>query len=78
MEELAAAREAKLLKEADEKHKKLQSEIDQLTATLNSVMDYKNRQVEVDEAMLRLKEENQELKEKLEQQKMELERYRTQ
>jgi len=75
MEDLAAAREAKMLAESAARAKELQAHIDSLQATLNSVMEYKVRQVEVEEEMLRLKEENQELKEKLEQQRVELERY---
>ena len=38
-------------------------------------MEYKTRQVEVEEEILRLREENQELNEKMDQQRMELERY---
>ncbi|GAX85577.1 hypothetical protein CEUSTIGMA_g12992.t1 [Chlamydomonas eustigma] len=75
LEELAAARETKLLTEAATRHRDMQARIDELYATLSAVMEYKNRQVEVEEEILHLKEENQELKERLEQQRVDLERY---
>lgn len=40
----------------------VQAMIDELHASLRSVMDFKQRQMEVEDEMLRLQEENQELK----------------
>ena len=56
----------------DDAHHHLQ--VDALTAELASVHEFKLRQREVEDEMMKLKEENQELREKLEQQKTDLER----
>ena len=45
LEAMAAARETRLLTEAASKHRDLQVQLDELKATLASVMEYKNRQV---------------------------------
>jgi hypothetical protein len=45
-----------------------------MQAELSSVADFRSRQVEVEDALVRLREENQGLTEKLDSQRLELER----
>lgn len=45
-----------------------------LQADLSSVADFRARQAEVEDALVRLREDNQSLTERLEQQRLELER----
>eukprot|EP00955_Chlamydomonas_euryale_P111011 366031-Chlamydomonas_euryale.AAC.15 len=75
MEALAGERERKLLTEAAVRHEELQAQVDELSASLRSVVEFKQRQMEVEDETLRLKEENQVLKERLDSQRVELERY---
>ena len=63
-----------MLAEASQRQHDLQTQVDALSAKLASVQDFQRRQVEVEEEMLRLKEDNQSLRERLEQQRAELER----
>ncbi|KAG2441078.1 hypothetical protein HXX76_003931 [Chlamydomonas incerta] len=79
--EIAAQREAadkdkaRIRAEGEAKARELQGVIDNLQADLANVLEFKERQAEVEEALMRLKEENQVLTEKLEQQRVELDRY---
>ncbi len=74
LEALAAAREAKVAEDAAAHAGQLQAQVEELKRTLASVGEFRERQVEVEEELLRAKEENQELREKLEAQRAELER----
>ncbi|KXZ47560.1 hypothetical protein GPECTOR_34g719 [Gonium pectorale] len=79
--EIAAAKEAadkekaRIRAEGEARARELQATIDSLQAELANVLEFKERQAEVEEALMRLKEENQVLTEKLEQQRVELDRY---
>ncbi|GLI63274.1 hypothetical protein VaNZ11_006179 [Volvox africanus] len=79
--EIAAYKEAsdkekaKIRSDGEARARELQATIDSLQAELNNVLEFKERQAEVEEALMRLKEENQVLTEKLEQQRVELDRY---
>ncbi|GIL78286.1 hypothetical protein Vretifemale_7734 [Volvox reticuliferus] len=66
---------AKIRADGEARARELQGTIDSLQAELNNVLEFKERQAEVEEALMRLKEENQVLTEKLEQQRVELDRY---
>ncbi|GLC47469.1 hypothetical protein PLESTB_000133900 [Pleodorina starrii] len=79
--EMAAYREAsdkekaRIRGDGEARARELQATIDALQADLANVLEFKERQAEVEEALMRLKEENQVLTEKLEQQRVELDRY---
>ncbi|KAG2495412.1 hypothetical protein HYH03_006360 [Edaphochlamys debaryana] len=66
---------ARIRGEGEARARELQAIIDALQADLDNVLEFKERQQEVEEALMRLKEENQVLTEKLEQQRVELDRY---
>mmetsp|Transcript_7946 Transcript_7946/g.21214 ORF Transcript_7946/g.21214 Transcript_7946/m.21214 type:complete len:473 (+) Transcript_7946:53-1471(+) len=74
-EESAAARQATIVEEANAAAAAAAAQIQALTAQLMSVSDFQQHQAEVEAEVMRLKEENQGLREKMESQRVDLERY---